>query len=965
MATPKVIAKAPKTICRKSKKKSEAQKVIRFAYVNSQSINALTAINDRHAQIQSFVETHDPHFLLVAETWLNDAKSPPIIHGYSLVARKDKDSRTGVGGGTCIYRKMGLKTTSPKVPLKLPLSQVSSVRYRDLLIQIVYRSPKQKIDDDRKLYEFLMSTPEKNRIICGDFNAGPAFTPNLKPTSQSKLLLQVFEEMEMVQVIDEPTREDRILDLMFLSKPDLLLNKLCVPNYIADHHVILAEVKAPYGFQMVKRTIYQKKKMDENQMKIDLRTKLVDLPNVINDDLECETYCRKLHSAIRDTVFEHMEKVKKTVVVDINRPFYTPEIRKLQKLRRLFWNKYCKNKSQANLERFHALRRSVEIRVRIAQNKYEMDLAVNYHQKQRAFHRYISNGTKEKSEVGPLMGEDGLIYDDAGMAECLGDYFASACTEMDQYTGNFSHPPGTPVMDDVIINSVTLLKASAFLKKNKCASYDGIRAEDIHLFMEIILVPFVKLFYYSYNAGFCPTYWMTALGIPLLKPEKPREVAKSYRIISVQPVTFKWMELVCFRPWLDFVQDKKLLPSAQHGACKGKSTITNLVEMITYITRFFEEKIPVAFISIDQTQAFDRLSYRTIIESILGFGIAAKNARFLNSLFQGRRLVLRVGNSVSKPKKIVSGVCQGALASPGIYISAFASALEEIQSQAYVFVDDLVLVRPLMTSSDVDQLQADLDSINRWCARTRAEVSEHKSSQVIFAKKGWQFSDAKFRINGKEIPRTDLQKHLGFFISEDLTTGANFKKSVSSVASKTYQIKRNFKNKSEAFLKIIWNSHLAPIVEYPAILYDLRENLTQQQRLCRIQRWFFKGVVFKDDSAPNCVIRRLKYLKLMFMFKLYHGLIDVPRDRILTVAHSQTRYSSRQGLLMPKTRTNAGLRTFGASIVHEWEAVPAEVRNQNKVRSFSTYLKKHHPTTALSSERVAAIRYSWPEQAAR
>ena len=391
-------------------------------------------------------------------------------------------------------------------------------------------------------------------------------------------------------------------------------------------------------------------------------------------------------------------------------------------------------------------------------------------------------------------------------------------------------------------------------------------------------------------------------------------------------------------------------------------TITNLVEMITYITRFFEEKIPVAFISIDQTQAFDRLSYRTIIESILGFGIAAKNARFLNSLFQGRKLVVRVGNCVSKPKKIVSGVCQGALASPGIYISAFASVLEEIDSQAYVFVDDLVLVRPLVTSQDVDQLQADLDSISRWCERTRAEVSEHKSSQVVFGRPGWKHSDAKFKINGKEIPRTNLQKHLGFYISEDLTTGANLAKSVSTVASKTYQIKRNFKCRSEHFLKLIWASHLAPIVEYPCILYDLRENLTQQQRLCRVQRWFFKGIVFSDDKAPNCIIRRLKYLKLMFMFKLYHGLIDIPRDKILTVATSQTRYSSRQGLLMPKTRTNAGLRTFGASIVKEWESVPASVRNQNKVRSFSTYLKKHHQPTALSNERVAAVRFGWPEQ---
>ena len=101
----------------------------------------------------------------------------------------------------------------------------------------------------------------------------------------------------------------------------------------------------------------------------------------------------------------------------------------------------------------------------------------------------------------------------------------------------------------------------------------------------IILPHFVCLFYYCYNQTYCPTYWMTALGLALLKPDKPREIAKSYRIISVQPVTFKWFELLFFRPWLDFVQKRSLLPEAQHGSIKGRSTITNLVDMMAFITK--------------------------------------------------------------------------------------------------------------------------------------------------------------------------------------------------------------------------------------------------------------------------------------------------------------------------------------------------------------------------------------------
>ena len=945
-------------------KKSIKEPALRFAYINSQSINALTALADRQIQIASLLQTHEPHFLLIAETWLNDLKSPPVFQGYSLVARKDKASKTGIGGGTCIYRKMNLKTTSPKVLLKLPLCQVSSVRYRDLLIQLVYRSPKQKIEDDRQLYEFLQSTPEKNRVIFGDFNLAPAWTPNTVPTGQSELIKEAFEEMDMTQMIDEPTRGQNILDLLFLSKPELLKNKLCVADYIADHNVIFAEIKAPFTFQLIKRPIYDKSKLDKTQMKVDLANRLNDLPRSISDELECETYCRKLHQAIRDTSYEHMERVKKTVIVDVNRPFITPELRKMQKVKRKFWNEYRKSKSQAALTKFQMIRRSLDIRIAVAQNRYEMDLAVNYHQKQRAFHRYISNTLKEKSEVGPLMGPNGLVYQDSEMAEILVSHFAEACTEREDYDGNFTHPQNVQVMDDVNVNAITLLKASKLLKKNKCGSWDGIRSEDILFYMDQILVPFVRLFYFCYHNGYCPTYWMTALGLALLKPDKPREVAKSYRIISVQPITFKWMELVVFRPWLDFVHEKKLLPAAQHGSAKGKSTITNLVDMISMITKAYEAKIPVAFIAIDQTAAFDRLSFRTIIESVLKFGIAAKSAKMLNSLFQGRKLVVRVGNSLSSSRNIVSGVCQGALASPGIYTAAFSSVLDTISSTPYVFMDDLVLVRPLETVRDVNQLQDDLDGISQWCVRTKAEISDHKSSQIVFANPSWPLADSKFSINGNEIPKTDLQKHLGFFISEDLTTSYNFQKTVSRLASKVYQVKRSFKNQSKRFKQIVWNSHLSSTVEYPAVLYDLRENLTHQKKLCRIQRWFFRGVLFEEKEGPNCIIRKMVHAKLMFMYRLYHGKLGIPRDRILTLAHSQTRYSKECGLLMPKTRTNAGLRTFGASIVQDWDKVPSAIRNQPCERTFQTFLKTKHFSTRLSNVRSASERFSWAEQKA-
>ena len=197
-------------------------------------------------------------------------------------------------------------------------------------------------------------------------------------------------------------------------------------------------------------------------------------------------------------------------------------------------------------------------------------------------------------------------------------------------------------------------------------------------------------------------------------------------------------------------------------------------------------------------------------------------------------------------------------------------------------------------------------------------ISSGKSTIVKIGQPSWPFYDTTFSIQGSDIPVVEMQKHLGVLISNDLSAVPQMKATVSSLARKTYQIKRAFRSRSAAFLSKMWMTYLASSVEYSAILVNLQENIGLQKKLCRIQKHFFYGVTFDEGQGPNCILRRIKHLRLSFAHKLYHGHLNVDRESILNIPKNDTRLKFDGCLTLSKTRTNEGLRVFGNSIAKEW-----------------------------------------------
>jgi len=63
---------------------------------------------------------------------------------------------------------------------------------------------------------------------------------------------------------------------------------------------------------------------------------------------------------------------------------------------------------------------------------------------------------------------------------------------------------------------------------------------------------------------------------------------------------------------------------------------------------------------------------------------------------------------------ILSGVPQGSVLGPLLFISYINDMPETVSSFIYMYADDTKVVREVTTGRDCEELQADLDSIQHW-----------------------------------------------------------------------------------------------------------------------------------------------------------------------------------------------------------------------------------------------------------
>ncbi len=102
----------------------------------------------------------------------------------------------------------------------------------------MYKPPKLQAADDTALYEEISSIIQnKQAVIIGNFNCPNIDWNSMYGDQEGNRLVEMVEDTFLTQTVNQPTRENNILDLILVTDPDLIRNCEVGEKWSGcDHH---------------------------------------------------------------------------------------------------------------------------------------------------------------------------------------------------------------------------------------------------------------------------------------------------------------------------------------------------------------------------------------------------------------------------------------------------------------------------------------------------------------------------------------------------------------------------------------------------------------------------------------------------------------------------------------------------------------------------------------------------------
>ena len=242
------------------------------------------------------------------------------------------------------------------------------------------------------------------------------------------------------------------------------------------------------------------------------------------------------------------------------------------------------------------------------------------------------------------------------------------------------------------------------------------------------------LFQASLDQGNTPSTWRKAL-VPIFKKGSKSD-ASNYRPISLTFVLCKLCEHILHSTIITHLANHKILSDAQHGFRKRRSCDTQLLLAMNDFSRGLEDKSQTDVIFLDFAKAFDKVSHQGLLEKAYFYGIRGHAFKWIKSFLDNRSQQVVIDGHFSIDAKITSGVPQGSLLGPLlflIYINDLPNCVQN--SVCRLFADDCILYQRIRTSQDSDKLQADLDQLQKWESIWLMEFNTSKCQAISIINK--------------------------------------------------------------------------------------------------------------------------------------------------------------------------------------------------------------------------------------
>ena len=185
-----------------------------------------------------------------------------------------------------------------------------------------------------------------------------------------------------------------------------------------------------------------------------------------------------------------------------------------------------------------------------------------------------------------------------------------------------------------------------------------------------------------------------------------------------------------------------------------------------------------------------------------------------------RSQVVTVNGESSSAGAVPSGIPQGTVFGPLLFVVYVNDILDNIDSERLLFADDAKIFRTITCKNDALLLQQDILQLEAWSEKWLLKFHSDMCHLLSLGKLENIKYCHRYQVNGQEIEHTFEEKDLGVIMDSELTFAEHITEKVNKANSLVGIIRRSFSNLDpDTFVKI-FVAFVRPHLEYGQVIWS-------------------------------------------------------------------------------------------------------------------------------------------------
>ena len=299
-----------------------------------------------------------------------------------------------------------------------------------------------------------------------------------------------------------------------------------------------------------------------------------------------------------------------------------------------------------------------------------------------------------------------------------------------------------------------------------------------------------------------------------------------------------------------------------------------MTQLLSHIERIYEclnKDVEVDVIYLDFAKAFDKVDHQVLLAKLERYGISGHALSWLREFLLDRKQAVVVEGQRSSSRMVISGVPQGTVLGPVLFVLYINDLLESI-SNGLGFADDTKLIGAIQSMMGVANLQSELNKVTSWSERNNMQLHEQKFEVLSYSlykpsakdlrelplyPETWEYRTPKGHI----ITPRETVRDLGVYVSSNRSWAAHIDKTAQGASKMAAWTLSAFRDRSVPVMLTLYKSMVRSKLEYCCPVWN-PTSIGEIQKLEDVQRSFTRHISGCRDMSYWDRLKRLKIMSL-------------------------------------------------------------------------------------------------------